>query len=73
MFLFAFLYIIRLTEISPGVYDLKMLENLFVNNNHITTVDPFKIIDMKNLSTLNLQNNDLMQIPVELGKAVQLK
>jgi Leucine-rich repeat (LRR) protein len=62
-----------LTEISPGVYDLKMLENLFVNNNHITTVDPFKIIDMKNLSTLNLQNNDLMQIPVELGKAVQLK
>lgn len=28
---------------------------------------------MKNLSTLNLQNNDLQQIPIELGKATQIR
>lgn len=63
----------KLTEISPGIYELRALENLFVTNNRINTIDPYKVINMKHLSTLNLQNNDLMQIPIELGKATQIK
>ena len=63
----------RLTEFPMGVYELPILENLFCNNNHIKTVDPFKIIAMKFLSTLNLQNNDIMQVPIELGKAEQIR
>ena len=63
----------KLTEISPGIYELPVLENLFVSNNRINTIDPFRIINMRHLATLNLQNNDLMQIPIELGKATQIK
>ena len=70
---FFYLYLKRLVEISPGCYELPQLENFFANNNHINSINPFKIISMKNLSTLNLQNNDLGQIPIELGKATQLR
>jgi Leucine-rich repeat (LRR) protein len=63
----------QLTEIPSGVYDLPILENLFLNNNHIKSIDPFKINAMKFLTTLNLQNNDLLTIPIELGKAEHLK
>ncbi len=52
---------------------MPILENLFLNNNRIKTLDPYKIINMKCLSTLNLQNNDLENIPIELGRATQLK
>jgi Leucine-rich repeat (LRR) protein len=53
--------------------ELPILENLFANNNRINFIDPFKIIKMQFLHTLNLQNNDLSQIPHELGKAEQIK
>ena len=55
------------------ILELPILENLFANNNRINTIDPFKIVKMKFLHTLNLQNNDLSQIPHELGKAEQIK
>ncbi len=53
--------------------ELPILENLFANNNRINFIDPFKIVKMQFLHTLNLQNNDLSQIPHELGKAEQIK
>lgn len=63
----------KLVEIPAGIYELPILENLFANNNKIKTVDPFKIISMRFLSTLNLQNNDILNLPIELGKADHLK
>jgi Leucine-rich repeat (LRR) protein len=63
----------RITEISDGIYELPILENLFASNNRIQTIDPLKICNMKFLSTLNFQNNDLSQVPPELGRATQIK
>lgn len=63
----------RLTEISDGIYQLPILENLFLNSNKITAIDGNRIKGMKHLSTLNLQNNDIHQVPNELGLAYQLK
>lgn len=63
----------KITEIPPGVYQLPILENLFANNNKITSIDAMKIVKMKHLSTLNLQNNDITQVPLELGLAEQIK
>ncbi len=62
-----------MTEIPHGIYDLPILENLFLNNNKIKTLDPLGIVHMKHLSTLNLQNNDIQTVPPMLGKAQQLK
>ena len=63
----------RITELPVGLYELPILENLFASNNRIQSIDATKIVGMKRLSTLNLQNNDISQLPPELGKAVQIK
>lgn len=63
----------RLNEFPAGVYDLPSLEVLLLNNNHIKEIDGGKIVKMKRLTTLNMQNNDLSLVPNELGKAVQLR
>lgn len=63
----------RLTEFPEGIYQLPILENLFINSNKIREIDGAKIVQMKHLSTLNLQNNDLAQVPNELGLAHQIK
>ena len=52
---------------------MPIIENLFANNNKIKTVDAIKILKMKSLTTLSLQNNDIQQVPLDLGKAIQLK
>ena len=55
------------------MHALKNLENLFANNNKICSIQANEIVQMKHLSTLNLQNNDISQVPPELGRATQLK
>lgn len=63
----------RLTEFPEGIYQLPIIEILFMNSNKIKNIDGARICRMKHLCTLNLQNNDINQVPNELGLANQIK
>ena len=58
----------KFTEIPNGVYYIKNLENLFANSNKIQVINVKGLANLKHLSTLNLQNNDISTVPPELGK-----
>ncbi|NP_001386407.1 leucine-rich repeat-containing protein 40 isoform 2 [Rattus norvegicus] len=61
-------------KVFPAVlYHISTLETILISNNQVGSVDPLKMKLMENLSTLDLQNNDLLQIPPELGNCVQLR
>ena len=63
----------RLREIPIVLYGLPKLEIILASDNQISTIDAQGLIDTLQLGTLDLQNNDLMQIPPELGKCTQLR
>ncbi|XP_012508129.1 PREDICTED: leucine-rich repeat-containing protein 40 [Propithecus coquereli] len=61
-------------KILPEVlYRILALETVLISNNQIGSVDPQKMKTMENLTTLDLQNNDLLHIPPELGNCVNLR
>ncbi|XP_051051728.1 leucine-rich repeat-containing protein 40 isoform X2 [Phodopus roborovskii] len=61
-------------KVLPAVlYRIPSLEAVLISNNQVGSVDPQKMKLMENLGTLDLQNNDLLQIPPELGNCVQLR
>lgn len=61
-------------KILPEVlYHIPTLETILISNNQVGSVDPQKMKTMENLTTLDLQNNDLLQIPPELGNCVNLR
>ncbi|EQB78879.1 hypothetical protein CB1_001435027 [Camelus ferus] len=61
-------------KILPEVlYRISTLETILISNNQVGSVDPQKMKTMENLITLDLQNNDLLQIPPELGNCVSLR
>ncbi|XP_051021850.1 leucine-rich repeat-containing protein 40 [Acomys russatus] len=61
-------------RVMPAVlYHIPTLEAVLISNNQVGSIDPQKVKLMENLSTLDLQNNDLLQIPPELGNCVQLR
>nr|XP_020035842.1 leucine-rich repeat-containing protein 40 isoform X1 [Castor canadensis] len=61
-------------KILPEVlYRISTLEAILISNNQVGSVDPQKMKMMENLTTLDLQNNDLLQIPPELGNCVNLR
>ncbi|XP_045403711.1 leucine-rich repeat-containing protein 40 [Lemur catta] len=61
-------------KILPEVlYRILTLETVLISNNQIGSVDPEKMKTMENLTTLDLQNNDLLHIPPELGNCVNLR
>ncbi|XP_057649696.1 leucine-rich repeat-containing protein 40 isoform X1 [Chionomys nivalis] len=63
----------RFKVLPPVLYHIPTLEAVLISNNQVGSVDPHKMKLMGNLSTLDLQNNDLLQIPPELGNCVQLR
>ncbi|XP_004002123.1 leucine-rich repeat-containing protein 40 isoform X1 [Ovis aries] len=61
-------------KILPEVlYRIPTLETVLISNNQVGALDPQKMKTMENLITLDLQNNDLLQIPPELGNCVNLR
>ncbi|KAJ6662635.1 hypothetical protein lerEdw1_011772 [Lerista edwardsae] len=61
-------------KIFPGVlYRIPTLETILLANNQVGSLDPKHIKNMDKLGTLDLQNNDLLQIPPELGNCVNLR
>ena len=63
----------RFTEIPPPVYKLKKLEILFINDNQVSTIDPAGLQRLGALATLDLQNNNISQVPPELGNCTSIK
>lgn len=58
----------------PGVlYRIPALETVLLANNQVGSIDPLQIKNMDKLGTLDLQNNDLLQIPPELGNCLNLR
>ncbi|XP_026521794.1 leucine-rich repeat-containing protein 40 [Notechis scutatus] len=61
-------------KIFPHVlYRIVTLEAILLGNNQIGSLDPQQLKKMEKLSTLDLQNNDLLQIPPELGNCDNLR
>uniref|UniRef100_A0A8C6YCT6 Leucine-rich repeat-containing protein 40 n=1 Tax=Naja naja TaxID=35670 RepID=A0A8C6YCT6_NAJNA len=61
-------------KIFPNVlYRIATLEAILLGNNQIGSLDPQQLKKMEKLSTLDLQNNDLLQIPPELGNCDNLR
>ncbi|XP_053511518.1 leucine-rich repeat-containing protein 40 isoform X4 [Artibeus jamaicensis] len=63
----------KLSFISLELCMFQKLTFLDLSNNQVGSVDPEKLKTMENLITLDLQNNDLLQIPPELGNCVNLR
>ncbi|XP_076080866.1 leucine-rich repeat-containing protein 40-like [Mytilus galloprovincialis] len=62
----------RFTSMPSVVYQLKKLENLFADTNKITQIDADGFKGLPMLATLDLQNNNIDQVPPELGNCTQI-
>ncbi|XP_064604804.1 leucine-rich repeat-containing protein 40-like [Liolophura sinensis] len=63
----------RLPEIPEVLYNLEKLEILFASDNKIQSIDVSGFLRLKSLGTLDLQNNDIGQVPPELGNCTWIK
>ncbi|XP_004841520.1 leucine-rich repeat-containing protein 40 isoform X1 [Heterocephalus glaber] len=63
----------RFKVLPEVLYHIPTLESILISNNQVGSLDPQKMKMMENLMTLDLQNNDLLQIPPELGNCVSLR
>ena len=66
-------YCCRFTKIPEVLYKLPKLEILFVNDNKLDNIDAGGLKQLPALATLDLQNNNISQVPPELGLCTQLK
>ncbi|XP_068948896.1 leucine-rich repeat-containing protein 40-like [Petaurus breviceps papuanus] len=63
----------RFKTFPSVLYRLQTLETILLGNNQVGSVDPLQLKQMDRLATLDLQNNDLLHIPPELGNCVSLR
>lgn len=63
----------RFKTFPEVLYRIPALETILISNNQVGSLDPHKMKTMEHLTTLDLQNNDLLQIPPELGNCVNLR
>jgi len=49
------------------------LETILLSNNQVGSIDPLQLKKMEQLGTLDLQNNDRLQVPPELGNGATLR
>ncbi|KAK2143594.1 hypothetical protein LSH36_827g00044 [Paralvinella palmiformis] len=63
----------RFQELPKVVYNMSSLEILLASDNQIQDVDPDGVRGLSRLSSLNLQNNEIMHVPPELGLCTQLR
>ncbi|OXB66607.1 hypothetical protein ASZ78_013866, partial [Callipepla squamata] len=61
-------------KVFPSVlYRILALETILLSNNQVGSIDPLQLKKMEKLGTLDLQNNDLLQVPPELGNCETLR
>lgn len=63
----------RFKELPGCLHGLPKLEIILASDNQINTLDVPGLINTTQLATLDLQNNDLTQIPPKLGNCTQLR
>ncbi|KAG2463745.1 LRC40 protein, partial [Polypterus senegalus] len=63
----------RFKHFPDVLYCIPSLETILISNNQIGTIDPLKLKQLHKLSTLDLQNNDIMLVPPELGNCTSLR
>ncbi|XP_066298452.1 leucine-rich repeat-containing protein 40-like isoform X1 [Branchiostoma lanceolatum] len=63
----------RFQQFPPVLYSLLKLENVFANDNHIAAIDVDGLLKLPQIATLDLQNNDIMQVPPQLGNVTSLR
>ncbi|XP_077981169.1 leucine-rich repeat-containing protein 40-like [Glandiceps talaboti] len=60
-------------ELPSVLYSLNKLENILASDNQIKFIDVPGLLRLPALSTLDLQNNDIAQVPPELGNITCLR
>nr|XP_022313599.1 leucine-rich repeat-containing protein 40-like isoform X2 [Crassostrea virginica] len=63
----------RFTTLPSVLYEMKKLEIIFADTNKITTIDATGLKGLPVLATVDLQNNNIEQVPPELGTCTQIK
>ncbi|XP_046682966.1 leucine-rich repeat-containing protein 40-like [Homalodisca vitripennis] len=65
----------RFSEIPLVVYQLRLLRTLVISNNKLSTLELAwsGLLSLQNLDTLNLSNNEITQLPAQLGLMTHLK
>ncbi|XP_049586378.1 leucine-rich repeat-containing protein 40 isoform X1 [Syngnathus scovelli] len=55
------------------LYDMPSLETILLANNQVASMDPARLLGLLRLSTLDLSNNDLLNVPPQLGLCTTLR
>ncbi|NXQ99648.1 LRC40 protein, partial [Sagittarius serpentarius] len=63
----------RFKAFPSVLYRILALETILLSNNQVGSIDPLQLKQMDKLGTLDLQNNDLLQVPPELGNCETLR
>ncbi|XP_063283982.1 leucine-rich repeat-containing protein 40 [Pelobates fuscus] len=63
----------RFKTFPDVLYRMPTLETILISTNQIGFVDPLQLKKLTKLSTLDLQNNDIFQVPPELGNCESLR
>ncbi|KAF3835630.1 hypothetical protein F7725_028188 [Dissostichus mawsoni] len=63
----------RFKSFPQVLYDIVSLETVLLGTNQVNGVDPHRLMKLINLSTLDLSNNDLLNVPPELGLCSSLR
>lgn len=64
---------LRFKSFPDVLYSILTLETILISNNQVGAIDPVRLKLLDRLSTLDLQNNDIMQVPPELGNCTSLR
>ncbi|XP_057697855.1 leucine-rich repeat-containing protein 40 isoform X2 [Corythoichthys intestinalis] len=63
----------RLACFPEVLYHMPSLESILLGNNQVGGVDPTRLLGLVRLSTLDLSNNDLLNVPPQLGLCTSLR
>lgn len=63
----------RFKSFPEVLYEMVALETILLGNNQVGGVDPARLVKLDHLSTLDLSNNDMLNIQPELGLCTSLR
>lgn len=63
----------RFKSFPEVLYHIVSLETILLGNNQVGGVDPSGLMKLRNLSALDLSNNDVLKVPPELGLCTSLR
>ncbi|KAA0712899.1 Leucine-rich repeat-containing protein 40 [Triplophysa tibetana] len=63
----------RFKSFPDVLYHTSSLETILISNNQVGGIDGVRLKILNRLSTLDLSNNDIMQVPPEIGNCTSLR